>query len=220
MPVFLSCPWWEAGYLQCSLLIGAPQPTSNPASVCAAKPPTSTAASRQLCFPDTANPPAHSIHILTAMHLLTPLALLGTALALDVTLILPAYHPDPLSLPPSTHATLSSLGQRFSAPISDASTFVFRNVTPGSYLADVHCATDGFRPLRIDVGGGDVVLAWETYRGNDWDNRGEAVPLTETETVKGFQVKSMGSKLYFNERPACKYQMGPSATQANDDLSL
>lgn len=141
------------------------------------------------------------------MYLLGPAALLSsalTALALDITLILPATRPNPLTLASSTHATLTSLGQRFSAPISDTSTFVFRNVTAGSYLADVHCPSDGFRPLRIDVGGGGEVHAWQTYRGNDWDNKGETISIIETETVTGFELSALGGKTYFTERPKCR----------------
>lgn len=156
------------------------------------------------------------------MHPLGHAALLSsamTALALDVTLILPASRPNPLTLASSTHATLTSLGQRFAAPISDTSTFVFRNVTPGSYLADVHCPSDGFRPLRVDVGGGGEVHAWETYRGNDWDNKGEAISMIETDTVKGFELSALGGKTYFTERPKCRLAHTTSTTvKANQAL--
>ncbi|KAJ6439524.1 putative PEP5 protein [Purpureocillium lavendulum] len=135
-----------------------------------------------------------------------------------ITLILPAS-PNPFTLPPSTHATLSTLGAHHAAPLSTLNTFVFRNVSAGSYLVDVHCPTEAFRPLRIDVGppsaaaasaeggaaaaGGDgadrlVVQAWETFRGNDWGNKGEVMALTEG---GGVHVRWMGKKNYFMERP-------------------
>ncbi|KAH6656658.1 hypothetical protein BKA67DRAFT_162715 [Truncatella angustata] len=138
-----------------------------------------------------------------------------------ITLSVPASQllPNPAALPPSTHATLTTLGQTYAAPLSAANTFVFRNVTRGSYLADVHCASWGFAPLRVDVleAGEDVpsaaavvgepvgpgaaaavvVRAWETYRGNEWDNRGEeAVRLGGD----GFAVKCLGKKVFFQER--------------------
>lgn len=141
------------------------------------------------------------------MRLLALIPFLSNAvmtLAVDVTLNLP-MHPNPFSLSPATHATLTSLGQRFSAPISAANTFVFRNVTVGSYLADVHCPTDGFQPLRIDVVEGDVVLGWETYRGNDWDNKGPAVAANEAGEKHKFQLRALGGKGYFIERPKCKH---------------
>jgi hypothetical protein len=132
-----------------------------------------------------------------------PALLLGlpTALA-SITLLLPAV-PNPFALPPSTHATLTSLHTSHSAPISSLNTFVFHNVTPGSYLADVHCKTDGFRPLRIDVAldphGQQTFQAWTTFRGNEWGNKGEQLPVRNG----GVEVKSIGKKIYFVDRPKC-----------------
>ncbi|KAI1059199.1 hypothetical protein LB507_003493 [Fusarium sp. FIESC RH6] len=138
--------------------------------------------------------------------LFAALLALPTALASDsLTLYLPAK-PNPFTLPASTHATLSSAGVHVSAPLSAANTFVFHNVTPGSYLADVHCPTDAFHPLRIDVqleeGGEEgIVRAWETYRGNDWNNKGEVVSVKEGSKGRGFEVRAIGGKNYFMERP-------------------
>ncbi|KAF4415087.1 er membrane complex subunit [Fusarium acutatum] len=133
------------------------------------------------------------------------LALLPLALAGSLTLYLPS-NPNPFSIPANTHATLSSAGVHFSAPLSSANTFVFHNVTPGSYLADVHCPTDAFHPLRIDVqlaedGEEGIVRAWETYRGNDWGNKGEAVQVKEGSKGRGFELRAIGGKNYFMERP-------------------
>ncbi|KAF4969396.1 hypothetical protein FSARC_3378 [Fusarium sarcochroum] len=138
--------------------------------------------------------------------LFAALLALPSALASDsLTLYLPAK-PNPFALPASTHATLSSAGVHVSAPLSAANTFVFHNVTPGSYLADVHCPTDAFHPLRIDVQlaeGGDegIVHAWETYRGNDWANKGEVVQVKEGSKGRGFELRALGGKNYFMERP-------------------
>ncbi|KAF5570706.1 er membrane complex subunit [Fusarium phyllophilum] len=133
------------------------------------------------------------------------LALLPLALADSLTLYLPS-NPNPFSIPANTHATLSSAGVHFSAPLSSANTFVFHNVTPGSYLADVHCPTDTFHPLRIDVqlaedGEEGIVRAWETYRGNDWGNKGEVVQVKEGSKGRGFELRAIGGKNYFMERP-------------------
>lgn len=150
------------------------------------------------------------------MHLPTVLlALATTALAspqTSITLSLPPSSslPNPFSLPPSTRASLSSLGVLHTAPLSTQNTFVFRNVTPGSYLADIACATHAFAPLRVDVdvvsgseggGGGVTVKAWETYRGNEWGNRGEGVPPVGE---KGWlEVRVLGGKGYYSERSKC-----------------
>ncbi|KAG5926659.1 hypothetical protein E4U42_003070 [Claviceps africana] len=141
------------------------------------------------------------------MHLLLPLllSLPPAAAAASLTLYLPAT-PNPLALPPGTHATLSALSAYHSAPLSTLDGFVFRNVTPGSYLADVHCPTDGFRPLRVDVSRGDdgrhVLRAWDTFRGNEWGNKGEEVVLRDGDAGPGFEVKSLGRKVYFVDRPS------------------
>lgn len=131
----------------------------------------------------------------------------------SLTLSIPPsqFLPNPNVLPPSTHATLTTLHQTYSAPLSISNTFVFHNVTAGSYLADVHCASYGFSPLRVDVtttadGAAGVdskftVKVWETYRGNEWENKGE-------EFVKsadgGFPVRCMGKKVFFQERGKCE----------------
>lgn len=151
------------------------------------------------------------------MRLLTTLALAATsASAASLTLSIPSSQalPNPYTLPPSTHATLSSLGETFSAPLSVKNTFVFHNLTgggsgsasAGSYLVDIHCATHAFAPLRLDVDAEGGLAAWETYRGNDWDNKGEAYAAKEFEGgAKGFEVRVLGQKNYFVERSKCEY---------------
>ncbi|KAF5134898.1 ER membrane protein complex subunit 7 [Metarhizium anisopliae] len=131
-------------------------------------------------------------------------ALAAPALTASITLYLPPV-PNPFTLPASTHATLSTLGSAFSAPISALNAFVFHNVTPGSYLADIHCKTDGFRPLRIDVArdadGKETFQAWDTFRGNEWGNKGEALPVKDGSAGWGVEAKSLGKKMYFVDRP-------------------
>ncbi|KAK5997837.1 hypothetical protein PT974_00200 [Cladobotryum mycophilum] len=137
------------------------------------------------------------------MHLSIPplLALASLALSTSITLYLPPK-PNPFALPPATHATLSSLHKHLSAPLSAANTFVFHNVTPDSYLVDVHCPTDGFHPLRIDVAADGGVAAWETYRGNEWGNKGEALVVRDASGGKGVEVRALGGKVFFLERPS------------------
>ncbi|KAK6086873.1 ER membrane protein complex subunit-like protein [Seiridium cupressi] len=135
----------------------------------------------------------------------------------SLVLSIPAsqFLPNPNVLPASTHATLTTLHQSYSAPLSVANTFVFHNVTPGSYLADVHCASYGFAPLRIDVdaaedgaAGADVrssVRAWETFRGNEWGNKGEESVRQDGAGGAVFAVKCLGKKVFFQERGSCKF---------------
>ncbi|KAI1105029.1 Cys/Met metabolism PLP-dependent enzyme-domain-containing protein [Jackrogersella minutella] len=116
--------------------------------------------------------------------------------------------PNPNALPATTHATLSSLGKAYDAPLTAAGSFAFRNVTPGSYLADVHCGTHAFAPLRVDVaaseaadgkGAGRTVVvakAWETFRGNDWENKGQEA----FRSAGRFALRALGPKEYYIER--------------------
>ncbi|KAI0549553.1 Cys/Met metabolism PLP-dependent enzyme-domain-containing protein [Xylaria curta] len=147
-----------------------------------------------------------------ALALALALQLFSPAAAATVTFSIPPSPqiPNPAALPPSTHATLTALGASYAAPLTIDNTFVFRNVTPGSYLGDVSCATHGFAPLRVDVipitagadknaNGEDVSLrVWETFRGNDWENKGEEIRPVTAGGV--FPVKVLGSKVYYTER--------------------
>lgn len=120
--------------------------------------------------------------------------------------------PNPRGLPPQTHATLTSFHFDASALLTPAGTFVFRNVSEGSYLLDVHSPAVAFAPLRVDVlpvvsGAGQTgreertallkVNAWETYRGNDWGNTGEAVGVGSGGVL---DVKVLGGKNFYMER--------------------
>lgn len=146
--------------------------------------------------------------------LATLASLLPTVAASSLTLFLPA-NSNPHSLQPNTHATLSSVGVKYSAPISSSNTFVFHNVTPGSYLADIHCPSQAFQPLRVDIdlsredGDARGVKAWETFRGNDWENKGEAIGVREGSQGRGVEVRALGGKNYFMERPACEFFTQP-----------
>lgn len=136
-------------------------------------------------------------------------ALLTLAAAADLTLYLPPK-PNPFTLPANTHATLNSLHHHHSAPLSSVNTFVFRNVTPGeSYLFDVYCSEHAYTPLRIDVGLNGDMKAWETYRGNDWANKGEEYPILEGSMGRGVELRFIGAKNYFAERPKCEFKPPP-----------
>ncbi len=152
------------------------------------------------------------------MRLPAAASLVTLANAASITLYLPTHSkaPNPFSLASTTHATLTSHGAHLSAPLTAVNTFVFHNVSEGSYLADVHCPTDGFVPLRVDVSAGgdaaaaaaagktEAVQAWETYRGNDWNNKGEALAVRDSaDGSVGFEVRALGGKTYFMERPKC-----------------
>lgn len=79
----------------------------------------------------------------------------------------------------------------------------------------MHSISHAFAPLRVDVvplvsgaGQGDKdeevdglkVQAWETFRGNDWDNKGESVGLEGG----ALRVRVMGQKAFLMERSSCE----------------
>ncbi|KAH6670037.1 hypothetical protein B0J14DRAFT_597745 [Halenospora varia] len=139
----------------------------------------------------------------------TIFASLATATNILITIPPSPQIPHPSSLPPSTHATLTTLGALHKAPLRVDNMFSFRNVTPGSYLLDVHCHTHAFAPLRVDVhsaaflqegAGVKEVEAWGTFRGNEWNNKGEVVGVKSEGGKWEFDVRVLGGKEYFLER--------------------
>ena len=112
--------------------------------------------------------------------------------------------PNPAILPPSTSASLTTLSSSYSAPLRADSSFDFRNVSFGSYLLDVHCSTYRFAPLRVDVSADGVVEAWGTFRGNEWENKGEALLVRDVRGTKVFDVKAGGEKGYYVPRAGCE----------------
>ncbi len=72
-------------------------------------------------------------------------------------------------------------------------------------------------PLRLDVfaeedaeeDGGLKVKAWETYRGNDWDNKGEPVAVTvpDGKGTSVLEARVLGGKGYFMERSKCLFAL-------------
>ncbi|RDA87242.1 hypothetical protein CP532_2505 [Ophiocordyceps camponoti-leonardi (nom. inval.)] len=161
--------------------------------------------------------------LLLSLLSLTVLISHATSTSTRLTLYLPPL-PNANALPSRTHATVSSQGTHLSAPLTASNAFVFRDLAPGSYLVEVHCPTLAFRPLRVDVGrrdgdagrvregeeeggggggggGGELAAAWETFRGNDWANKGEALAVVRGVVGPGFELRPLGAKAYFVERP-------------------
>lgn len=52
---------------------------------------------------------------------------------------------------------------------------------------------------------GAEVGVWGTFRGNEWDNKGEVVGVASDEGVFWFEVKALGPKEYLLERQGCEY---------------
>jgi hypothetical protein len=138
---------------------------------------------------------------------------LPTTLAahLAISIAQPAFPFSSSTLPSSTHATLHAVGAPFSASLTRNNQFNFFNVPEGSYLLEVHSRDYGFEPLRIDVGnegGKEYVKSWQTFRGNEWDNKGEKRGEGEAKVSGGvakadLQVNVLGIKDYYAKRQGC-----------------
>ncbi len=119
---------------------------------------------------------------------------------------------NPSTLPSTTHATLQSSGPPLDAYLTRSNTFNFDNVSAGSYLATVHCRDYAFEPLRIDVtveeaveGSGEkkeMIRAWQTFLGNEWDNKGESRGEGGNGLV--IEARPVGTKYFYQERQGCK----------------
>jgi hypothetical protein len=132
---------------------------------------------------------------------------------------------NPSTLPASTHATLQSSGELIDARLTRSNSFNFNNVSAGSYLATIHCRDFMFEPLRIDVsveeaveGSGDkreVVRAWQTFIGNEWNNKGEARGEGGNGLV--IETKPMAPKQFYQERSGCEYRVLACENEVNID---
>jgi hypothetical protein len=147
------------------------------------------------------------------------LSILQLTSAAQLTVQIPSNHflPNPALLPPSTHATLHASGAPLSAPLSRANTFSFTHIPAGSYLLTIHCRDYFFEPQRVDVGktaaGVEWLNAWQTFRGNEWDNKGEKRAEVlgsvdargEMEEVKAVvEAPAIGAKDYYQQREGCE----------------
>ena len=112
--------------------------------------------------------------------------------------------PNPATLSSTTHAVLlGPAGVSYDVPIRRNSDFVFPELEAASYLLTVHSRDYFFPPLRVDVtkgseGEGETVAAWQTFRGNEWSNKGPGYG-----TGKGalnVQITASGQKDYYQPR--------------------
>lgn len=173
--------------------------------------------------------------------LLSSSTLILQAVASSLTIQIPATNilPNPHVLPPNTHATLTTLPSLISsinddqkkhvisAPLTHTAQFHFKDL-PGasssssssaaavtgteSYLLDIRSKEYVFAPYRVDIAAdGTVAGVWETFRGNQWDNRGmeSYVKLNSHEGQDGVdvvvQAKVLGRRNFYEERQTCMH---------------
>lgn len=136
-------------------------------------------------------------------------ATLATAANISLS-IAPSQHLlNPSSLPYNTQAQLAARGILLSTLLRADNTFYFENVPTGSFSLDVFCRDYFFEPLRVDVTT-HTVEAWQTFRGNEWDNKGESRVADGDAAVAKVQVHVLGPKQYYQKREGCKYIDLPS----------
>ena len=155
----------------------------------------------------------------------SPLLLLQVAQCTHLRVIVPSTPalPNPATLPPSTTASLTTTSHLLNTPLRADNSFDFRNVSAGSYLLDIHSHSHLFAPLRVDVAhitehhGSEgeklpEVQVWGTFRGNEWENKGETVEVVELKTedagqttVWAFAVRAGAKKEYLVERQGCEF---------------
>lgn len=137
-------------------------------------------------------------------------ATLATAANISLS-IAPSQHLlNPSTLPYNTQAQLAARGILLSALLRADNTFYFENVPIGSFSLDVFCRDYFFEPLRVDVttgaaGRADRVEAWQTFRGNEWDNKGEERVADGDAAVAKVQIHVLGPKQYYQKREGCEY---------------
>lgn len=62
-----------------------------------------------------------------------------------------------------------------------------------------------FEHLRIDVSETGAVNAWQTFRGNEWSNKGEVRGSADAgDGIAVVQVRAVARKEYYQLRPSCK----------------
>ncbi|KAH9845275.1 ER membrane protein complex subunit 7 [Teratosphaeria destructans] len=130
------------------------------------------------------------------------LSTLASAARLTVN-ILPSQHLNPSTLPASTHAVLTGPpGVRYDVPLRRDNTFALSNLAPSSYLLTIHSRDHFFSPLRVDVsqgeGEGESIQAWQTYRGNEWGNKGVSYGSGTGEL--SIDVQAGGKKEFYQDR--------------------
>ncbi|QSZ34530.1 hypothetical protein DSL72_006124 [Monilinia vaccinii-corymbosi] len=162
----------------------------------------------QVAATSTTTPSKHVRMRFPTISALSLLSLLPSALATHLILTIPATPQlNPSTLPPSTHATLSTLSHTHTAPLSPSNSFSFRNLTSGSYLLAISSPTHAFIPLRIDIHTASSepnsipIEAFTTFRANEWSNKGEIIPVSKLGDDKyTAEVKVLAEKNYYLER--------------------
>jgi hypothetical protein len=152
------------------------------------------------------------------------LTLLSAAAAASLTIQIPpsAVLPNPHGLAANTHATLTTLSEESQQPhvhtasLTRSAGFVFSDLLPStkkeSYLLDIRSREYIFAPYRVDVAAdGSILGIWETFRGNQWENRGaekyvaQAAEKSKNDAAVTVDARVLARREFYEERPKCEY---------------
>jgi len=133
------------------------------------------------------------------------IVLLLTSITYAATLTL-SIPPNLPALPPSTRATLTTLGQSYTAPLTRKNTFDFKNLTqPGSYLLSAACRDYDIQGLRVDVisssttgQADDRVEVWNMKKDG---GKGERVFAGDDGRV---ELRVLGTREFYEGRAGCE----------------
>ena len=138
------------------------------------------------------------VPLMSACTLITCVALTHAA-RLTVSIPPSSVLANPATLPPSTHAVLlGPPGVRYDVQLRRDNTFILPDLEDASYLLTLHSRDYFFPPLRIDVGPGQTIDAWQTFRGNEWSNKGPHYGSAKDELT--IQLAPSGRKEFYQER--------------------
>lgn len=141
------------------------------------------------------------------------LAPLAQAAKLTVNIPPSSLLPNPATLPASTHATLQGApGVFYHTRISPSNSLVFSDISEGSYLLNIYTRDYSFPPFRVDVSPEEagldesprekLVEVWQTFRANEWSNKGPKFGEGKKELSVNLQPNSR--KEFYQERGGCK----------------
>ncbi|KAK9235499.1 hypothetical protein V1525DRAFT_427787 [Lipomyces kononenkoae] len=98
-----------------------------------------------------------------------------------------------LTFSPSTEVVLRSAEAKYKTYVrADGTSFVFLNVTAGSYALSVNSAEHVFPTLRVDVATADVEV-FLTHPGNEWSFKGPRQPYP-------IELRPFGPAVYYQYR--------------------
>lgn len=132
--------------------------------------------------------------------------------------------PNPHSLAANTHATLTTLSEQpqqqphiLTASLTRSAGFVFSGLPSSkkeSYLLDIRSREYIFAPYRVDVAAdGSILGIWETFRGNQWENRGvekyaaQVADKSKNDAAVTVDARVLARREFYEERPKCEYPL-------------